>query len=69
MSYKDLKKQIKKGDRLMAATKVNSAIKSYKEALRINQNSKISCNKLADAYMKIGKYNKAIEVYKKSFIE
>jgi len=66
MSYKDLKKQIKKGDRLMAIAKVNSAIKRYKEALKINQNSKISCNKLADAYMKIEKYNKAIKVYKKS---
>lgn len=66
MSYKDLKKQIKKGDRLMALGENNSAIKIYKKALNINQNSKISCNKLAEAYMEIEKYKKTIKVYKKS---
>jgi len=66
MSYKNLKKQIKKGDRLMTKGDIKSAIKTYKEALIINRNSKISCNKLADAYMKIKKHKKAIKALKRS---
>ncbi len=50
----------------MAQNNIKSAIETYKEALKINRNSKISCNKLADAYMKIEKYEKAIKALKRT---
>ena len=63
--YKNLKKLIKKGDRLKEDGDLKAAIKLYKEALTINPFSKIASNHLAIAY-KINEQNdKAIKVYKK----